>query len=469
MSELPDRPNLDQLRRQARELLRAAGAGEPAAAGRIRAVSAERTLSAAQLAIAREYGFSSWPALHAEVGRRRLAAPAEAAGLPAGVPAGLRPRRRSLGGTAVIEAAAGTLSFSMVIAGADHAFADAWLQMSAGTERQLAGPPGPRVPGARLLRGALATLARRQPHRPGPEFGDVTVSDDQGRPHALTVQATAGPRADPRGRRGLWLRLLLDPVPPPQCSWISLHGPGGPEIRLQASPRRQVRVAAPAPAAGTDADRELTRLALDLIRSRLGTSGPAAGGGQFLAGECAAVRGRAAELRDAGRLSPAGGDLPGQIGRLAGVLTRGEPAGELPAGWAGMLGAAGAADGPARSFDLAAYVPAPGGIGVQLDTLISEPGRWQVYLRAVPGWREASADRQQIRNVLFVTAQDDLGGMYVHGTGPGSSQDGVEELSLEFRPRLHPQARALRLTFTGRSEQVTATVDLSGRQHPRAR
>jgi Protein of unknown function (DUF3887) len=71
MPELPDRPNLDQLRRQARELLRAAANGEPDAAARLRAVSERVTLSAAQLALAREYGYRNWPALIAEAERRR--------------------------------------------------------------------------------------------------------------------------------------------------------------------------------------------------------------------------------------------------------------------------------------------------------------------------------------------------------------------------------------------------------------
>ena len=65
MPELPGRPNLDQLRRQARELLRAAADGEPAALTRIRAFSQRVSLSAAQLAVAREHGCASWPALHA--------------------------------------------------------------------------------------------------------------------------------------------------------------------------------------------------------------------------------------------------------------------------------------------------------------------------------------------------------------------------------------------------------------------
>jgi hypothetical protein len=62
MSQLPDRPDADQLRRQARELHRGALKGDARALRRLRAVSDKVTLSAAQLAIARDYGFASWPA-----------------------------------------------------------------------------------------------------------------------------------------------------------------------------------------------------------------------------------------------------------------------------------------------------------------------------------------------------------------------------------------------------------------------
>src|SRR5689334_6835637 len=76
MSSLPDRPDLAQLRRQARELQRAAAGGDPAAVRRVQQVSAEITLSAAQLALAREYGFASWAKLKDEAERRRASAPA---------------------------------------------------------------------------------------------------------------------------------------------------------------------------------------------------------------------------------------------------------------------------------------------------------------------------------------------------------------------------------------------------------
>src|SRR5215472_11484346 len=70
MPDLPARPNLDQLRHQAMDLLRAAQAGDAAATRRVERVSDRLTLAAAQLAVAREYGFSSWARLKAEVDAR---------------------------------------------------------------------------------------------------------------------------------------------------------------------------------------------------------------------------------------------------------------------------------------------------------------------------------------------------------------------------------------------------------------
>src|SRR5258707_2613653 len=71
MSQLPGHPDLDQLRRQARELHRAAEVGDARAVERLREVSGPVALSAAQLAIARDHGFPSWQRLMAEVERRR--------------------------------------------------------------------------------------------------------------------------------------------------------------------------------------------------------------------------------------------------------------------------------------------------------------------------------------------------------------------------------------------------------------
>lgn len=72
MPDLPARPDLSQLRHQAKDLLRAARNGDPAALARLHAVSDQLTLSAAQLALAREYGFGSWAKLKTEIERREI-------------------------------------------------------------------------------------------------------------------------------------------------------------------------------------------------------------------------------------------------------------------------------------------------------------------------------------------------------------------------------------------------------------
>jgi ankyrin repeat protein len=71
MPTLPAHPDLEQLRRQAKELLRAARAGDPGALARLE----RQTLAGAQLAVARGYGFPSWPALKSAI--EDLAAQAE--------------------------------------------------------------------------------------------------------------------------------------------------------------------------------------------------------------------------------------------------------------------------------------------------------------------------------------------------------------------------------------------------------
>jgi ankyrin repeat protein len=71
-ASLPERPDLDQLRRQAKELRDAARDGDPQAVERFArqypsAPQAAVTLAAAQLVIARELGFASWPQLKAAI------------------------------------------------------------------------------------------------------------------------------------------------------------------------------------------------------------------------------------------------------------------------------------------------------------------------------------------------------------------------------------------------------------------
>lgn len=83
-STLPDRPNLEQLKKQSKSLLHSARAGDAAALERFRALPAfagkasvelrsmDLALHDAQSVIAREHGFASWNALREEVEARTL-------------------------------------------------------------------------------------------------------------------------------------------------------------------------------------------------------------------------------------------------------------------------------------------------------------------------------------------------------------------------------------------------------------
>jgi len=70
LATLPEYPNLDHLRHEAKDLLRAARRGDQRSVELMRQVSGGLTLSAAQLTVAREYGYPSWPALKADVEAR---------------------------------------------------------------------------------------------------------------------------------------------------------------------------------------------------------------------------------------------------------------------------------------------------------------------------------------------------------------------------------------------------------------
>jgi hypothetical protein len=69
--QLRENPNIDQLKRQAKDLLKAFLAGDPDAVAEVNAHYRRRTprfaLHDAQLVLARSYGFDSWPKLKAYV------------------------------------------------------------------------------------------------------------------------------------------------------------------------------------------------------------------------------------------------------------------------------------------------------------------------------------------------------------------------------------------------------------------
>jgi hypothetical protein len=448
MSELPGRPDIRQLRRQARELLRAAAGGDPHALSRLGAVSDRVALSAAQLALAREHGFASWPALRAEVERRSS-------------------ESRSFGGATPIEIAAGTLTPGELIIGPGRAVLEVSLMPSQEPERPPAWPGEGHRPVPAEARAAQAEAMARPAGALARQLNDVlVVTDDHGARYALRVESMSGYYLPLPGRprEPVSLSLRLDPVPSRGSRWLELRSQAGPATRLRPSPRPAVRVSPPAPPSASPAERELEKLALSLIDLRLTSSGPA-GEDEHIRRSCSAALDKAAQLRTSGELDPAS-KLPDQLARLCAALTGRHPAGDLPSAWSGMLDAAQRTDGPRYYLDIGAALPPIGNTAVHVDCLVSEPRSWRVHLQARPGWWIHSEDQQHQWEALSVDAEDNLGGRYHSHNGGGASHGDHTEFTLGFRPRLDPLASELKLTFTGTGEQATAEINLTPAASP---
>ena len=229
MPGLPDRPDLDQLRRQARELLRAAAGRDPAAVARIRAVSERMTLLAAQLALAREYGCRTWAALRAEVARRR--SPLD---------------RWSFGGAAAIETPSGLLLPEGLVVGAEYAVLSTSLTPWQNDARPDGEAPAERSRGIDEEIRALEASA---------QTGGVAVVDDQGATYTLSVREMSGAH----GPFARLIRFRVDPVPGRGIGWLELRGQNGSAARLLPSPRAAVRLGqltpvTPSPPAGQRPD-----------------------------------------------------------------------------------------------------------------------------------------------------------------------------------------------------------------------
>jgi hypothetical protein len=446
MPELPvRRPNLDQLRHQARELLRAAINGEPDALIRIRAVSPRIALSAAQLAIAREYGFPSWPELRTAVERRRAT------------------DRWAFGGAGTMNIAAGMLIPRVLIIGPGLAVLEASLLPSPDSDAADARPGRSLMP---VLSRARRTRASADDAINKANVSDVLVTDDRGASYRLHLEAFSGGPVELRGgrqvRQPYQLRLGLDPVPPPECRWLELRTTGGAATRLRPSAHPAVRITEPTPAAQAGPlERELSELAEFVIGIRLDPAGQDdPRHDEYLRRQCSAALARAAEARQSGELGTAG-ELPRELARLCAALTGDQLAPDLPRRWQGMLNAAGRTDGLRLHLGLGTRLPPVNGTAVQLDGLISEPDSWHMHLRATPGWWTKSEDGHRKWAVMSVRAEDDLGGMYLSNFAGSTGHDNYEELALRFLPRLDPRASLLKLTFTAARQQVTAEISLA--------
>ncbi len=197
MSELPARPDLDQLRRQARESRRAATDGQPSALARLRVVSDRIALSTAQLALARDYGFPSWAALVTEVRRRS---------------SGVLGDRWSLNGGSPVNTAEGVLHPGVLRVSSDEAAMDA----------------------------RLVSVVPPRDHTP--RLGDVAVTDEHGSRYHLSAMGWSISDDQPA-----WLRIQVHPVPARECGWLELRGQDGSVTRLVPSLGRAASVGAPAP------------------------------------------------------------------------------------------------------------------------------------------------------------------------------------------------------------------------------
>jgi len=157
--------------------------------------------------------------------------------------------------------------------------------------------------------------------------------------------------------------------------------------------------------------------------------------------------------------------------RAAARIGQPGPARVTAAGWAGMPGAAPRADGPRLYRDIGVALPAVDGVSIHLDSLISLPGSWLLYLRAWPRWRDDSRAGQRGTDLVSVHAEDDRGGSYLGSYARDTRLPSEEELAgerlmdredlaLQFLPRLDPLARAVKLTFQGAHEEVTVDLEI---------
>ena len=278
-------------------------------------------------------------------------------------------------------------------------------------------------------------------------IGSVALTDDQGMTYALRAAGTIS--IGPEG--GLvWLHLEVDPVPARERRWLELRGQEGSAARLLPSTRPHTRVGRLTPVTDSPAARELSNLALMLI---------GAAQDDDVEQQCSVALARAAEIQQSGELG-ATGDLPGQLAQLCAFLTGQGPADGLPPEWSSMINATKGTDGAQQHLDIAAALPEVDGIWVLVDSLVSEPETWKLYLRTERGWWTYSTDRNRRWAAMAVHAQDDLGGIYLSQFNGSSSHGDHEELTLRFLPRLNPLARTLTLTFRRAAEQVTIELRL---------
>lgn len=431
MPELPSRPNLDQLRHQARELLRSARSGDAEGLRRMAAVSDHVALASAQLALAREYGFSSWRQLVAEVEERRAAEPTDG---PAAVSSGRRMPSWSAG--PAVRLTDGFLQPRGVIPEPEGYVLRATVTGTAGTE----------AVNRRLFR-------RRPPRRPVLGVEGLTIADSRG--HAYVHSRSRGMGSVSSSSPGVeqaHLDLRLDPAPDPEAEWIELQGPDGASTRLLRGVPTAIEVEQLMPVDADAGRRHVEMLARRLLAMRL-AGAPI--GGPFFVERCQQATAQLDALDTRGiAIPPAARD---DLTALCHHLTATADAATVPLGWRSVLENADKVGGMRRNADVAVELPPIDGITVTVDTVGFEDTSWCLYLRATPSWW--SIDHQE----LALGASDDTGATYVaihDGSLSFRANGGGHVVRQRFRPRLDPTASTVRMTLRGSHEAVALRIPL---------
>jgi hypothetical protein len=155
--------------------------------------------------------------------------------------------------------------------------------------------------------------------------------------------------------------------------------------------------------------------------------------------------------------------------RAAARAAQPRPAQVTAAKWSVIAGATLRADGPRLHRDIGVTLPEVDGVSIHLDTLVSLPSGWHLYLHSSRP-RERSRDGQRGKGRISVHAEDDRGRRYLasydrstsapqSGESAGEPAMEREELTARFMPRLDPLAWTLRLTFQVAHQEIP--VDLA--------
>jgi len=257
-------------------------------------------------------------------------------------------------------------------------------------------------------------------------------------------------------------QIHLSPTPPPGVRWLDMALPGASAVRVRLDVTPTDLQITTEPVATSTMDRFLDAEAIQLLcREPTELDWESDDEDRDLlpplqiAGHLVAAGVLGTDSPSLGRLAAAavrlGTQLPDPLAAI-------EPA-DLPASWLSLLSRSGCTDGPTGAIPVAAVLPEADGVQCVIVELVSDSESATMQVRA-RGWSEPRRPFSVRSDQIWWSVQDDLGGGYVVGEGSSSWDNGEADLGLEIRPAINPQARALDITQTGATTQVTVTVPL---------